>query len=238
MSAVMKYFEDAKKRKSKPKKIVKPVFVEQQIIIDEKKLKDAYDTLKNWESEDSDFLHFVYENFDEDQYQYVLSKREDFSMYVKSVLWADEFNPPLGRNLKLKVREMTEQDYRAILLEKIRERNKRIDEELSKIAIQPMPYCNLYDNLNKLNESILEKENQLEHLKKTVFLGRYVPPNKRSALVEVNPEVVAMKDKIQAMKNEIQQIEDNIKVIKDDWERNQRFVLAQKIEQDLVMRGM
>jgi hypothetical protein len=56
--------------------------------------------------------------------------------------------------------------------------------------------------------------------------------------VEVNPEVVAMKDKIQAMKNEIQQIEDNIKVIKDDWERNQRFVLAQKIEQDLIMRGM
>lgn len=238
MSALKQYFESAKRRKISSKKTVKPVALEEVPVVNQEKLNRAYDTLKNWDPDYSPNLLLFYESLDEDEYQYVLANRNDFSIYVKNTLWPEEYLPPLRIKTNLKVRELTDEGYKSILLEKIRERNKKIEERLSKFTIPPRPFGNRDSDLVNITNAIELKEKQLEDLKKNAVVGKYVPPNRRKELVETSPEVLKTKDLIQRMKNEMERIKDSIKRLQYDWEEQYKFDLRNKIEQELVMSGM
>lgn len=236
--AIKSFFESSKRRKITPETPNKRVCQEEPVSIpNEERMKYSFETIKNWEGSQNHLISF-YNNLDEEQYQYVLANREQLSFETMAILWPDEFNPPLSRNLKLKVRDITEEGYRRILLDKMKIREKIIDERIATIATLPMPKSHLETTSINLKKILETKEKQLEDVKKSIDTGKYVTPSKRISVVESNPAVVSLVKVIQEIKNEIEKTDQRLKVLKDEWERNEKFRLRHKIEQELAMSGM
>ena len=238
VKAIKSFFESSKRRKVMPQTPNKKVCVEESIVVaNEQKLRYSFEMIKNWEGSQYELISF-YNNLDEEQYQYVLANRDDLVFETRAVLWPDEFNPPLGRNCKLKVVELTEEGYRRLLLDKMKNNQKLIDERMSTMTIPPMPKSYLEDNSINLKKMLEAKQKELEDFKKSIDTGKYVTPSKRVSVIESNPKVIALTKSIQEIKNEIEKTDQRLKVLRDEWERNERFKLRHKIEQELTLSGL
>jgi hypothetical protein len=238
VSAIKSIFEASKRRKVMPQPPPKKVNVEQpQVVIDEAKLKRAFNMVNNWQGSQKGLISF-YNNLDEEEYQYVLSNRDELIFETKAVLWPDVFNPPLGANLKLKVRDISEEEYKRILIDNLKKREKLIDERIEKITIPSMPNNQLEHVSNNLKITLSTKEKQLEEVKKRIDTGKYVTPTKRTSVIENNPEVVSLRGNIQNIKNELEKIDERLKVLRDEWNRNETIKLRHKIEQELALCGV
>lgn len=238
MTAIQRYFEDAKQRKTNRSKISKKaVEILEKNIIDDQRLKHAYDTVKNWD-DTSENLLLVYNRFNQNEYDYILSKRHDFSFEIKSLFWPSEFMHRLGKDCSLKIKNLSEKDYKELLITKIKIREKMIDDRISSIVIPSMSAHYLDEELVNWKAMLLTRESELEELKKKPKIGKYIAPSKRMTLGETNPEIISINTVIQNTKNEIEKIEQRIKVLNDDWERDERLRIRHQIEQELVLSGM
>lgn len=237
-AAIKLLFEASKKRRILRKPKNKRLCVEEPVVVlNEKELKHAFEMIKNWEGDVSSLISF-YNNLDEDQYQYVLANRDELCYETNTVLWPDEFNPPLGRNSTLKVVELTEEGYRRILLENLKRRETLINERIEKLTIPSMPRNHLEEVSDKFKMMLSAKQTQLETTRKSIDTGKYITPSKRLSVVENNPVVVALVNDIQKIKNELEKIDQSLKVLRDEWTRNETIKLRHKIEQELALSGM
>lgn len=237
-TAIKKLFEDSKRRKIiLQKKTNKVIPEEQMIVINDQKLKDAIEIIKHWDGGHSELISF-YNNLNDEEYHYAMANRDSFPYEIKAMLWPDEFNPPLGKNSTLKVRELTEEGYRRLLLDKMKKREKLIEERMSTMTFDPMPRSHLETALVGLKNILETKEKQLEEVKKSIDTGKYMTPSKRVSAVQNNPAVVSLSKAIQEIKNELEKTDQRLKVLRDEWERNERYRLRHKIEQELTMSGL
>lgn len=237
-TAIKKLFEDSKRRKIMVQRKTKQVYPEEEmIIINDQKLKDSFQIMKYWNGSHSQLISF-YNNLNEEEYHYAMANRDEFPYEIKAMLWPDEFNPPLGKKCHLKVVELTEDGYRRILLDKMKKREKLIEERMSTMTFDPMPRSHLETTLVGLKNILETKEKQLEEVKKSIDTGKYMTPSKRVSAVQNNPAVVSLSKAIQEIKNEIEKTDQRLKVLRDEWERDERYRLRHKIEQELTMSGL
>ena len=235
---IKNFFEASRKRQKITHKKEKQIVVEQpKSLIDILRSKYALETIKNWEYSQLDLISF-YNNLDENDYQYILSNRNELNFETKAILWPEEFNPPLGRNSHLKVKELTHEGYIKLLIEKIKRQDKLINERMEKITISPIHTPQFDDKILNLNKTLLSKQKNLEDAKKNIDVGKYVTPSKRTLIVEKNPVIIALDNSIKEIKNEIEKTLQRVKILNDEWERNEKFKLRQKIEQEIVMSGL
>ena len=236
-TAIKFYFDSARQRKhiSSMKKLIQKE--QSKPIVSEERLRNIYDMIRTWDGEASDLIA-TYENLSEEEYAYLLKNRDGLSFDTKAILWPDEFMPKLGRYSTLKVRELTDEGYRKLLIGKIRDRQRLIDEKISNTIIPPRPIDYLDEQLSNLTQMLALKQRDFETIKKKLDTGIYMTPSKRDSVLERNPEMINIKKVIQNIKNEIEKIDQRLKTLNDEWERNEKFILRHKIEQDLIMSGL
>jgi hypothetical protein len=185
--------------------------------VDQTKLNEAYNTLMNWKIYYPEDLVHYYDTLDEEEYEYVLEKKNDFPEDVQYILWG----APLvfvGKQSHLKCTNLTD-EMRMSAEEKERTIfDARVDEELAKYVIPDRPRDNLDTTLASLYKRLKYDEKDLEELMNAPT-RKYVAPGMRKELMLSNSEVQELQKSIEKTKNEISVCEKKIANADDYWRK-------------------
>lgn len=231
MSAIKKFFTDEHTRKRR----LEEVFLREQraiennvYVVDQKKLDDAYETLKQWRLISEEDLLYYYQTLDQEQYEYVVSKKNDFPSEVRDILWGP---PPLydsSTKCKLTVVDYSDKMYLDRKLSDQRELEKKIEELMAGREIPTRPIDEIDDNLSQLHATLQTQEQRLEALMKGPT-KKYVAPSMRKQFMLSDPAVQDLMKQIEKTKNEITVCEKSVVKANNDWADVQRFELRQEI---------
>lgn len=231
MSAIKKFFTDEHTRKRR----LEEVFLREQrareintYVVDQTKLDDAYETLKQWRLISEEDLLYYYQTLDQEQYEYVVSKKSEFSSEVRDILWGP---PPLydsSTKCKLTVVDYSDKMYLDRKLSDQRELEKKIEELMVGREIPVRPTDELDNRLDDLRKKLQNQEQQLEKLMNGPA-KKYVAPSMRKQFMLSDPAVQDLMKQIEETKNEIRVCEKSVVKANNDWADVQRFELRQQI---------
>lgn len=231
--AIKMYFDNA--RRSKKMSRVQPVQIvnqEEIYIVDQAKLEEALENLKNCNIEYAEQILLYFTSLDEEEYEYVLSKKNELSPELQNLLWPERIR--LNFSKKLKLVDLTDQMQTDILKKQIKERNKKLDELCANKEIAARPSGELDSKLIKLKESLEKSERNLEDVLKNVKPKTYVPPAMREKMAEMDPKVVQAKNDIQKIKNEITSTEVNIGIQNAKWKAIRLYEIRKTLELEML----
>ncbi len=222
------YFEKARRLKESRSKIVPIV---EEYVVDQTKLHNAFETLSELDPVIPDRIIEYFENLDEEEYEYVMTRKNELSLETQNILWPDVLL--VGMKSKIKVVEMTDQMYDEMRRKEKRLLNKKLEELVSKELIPERPPSEIDSMLQKFGEKLIESEKSLEDFLKNNKPKAYVPPAMRQAMIDSDPKVVQMRNMIKNIKNEINSIQINIEKLNEAWRDDKRHEIKQKLELEM-----
>lgn len=204
MSAIKKFFEEERARKNRIReaKMKQCIPKEEVYIVDQEKLDEAYQTLKNWKIYYEQDLFDYYTGLDQEEYEYIMKKKDDFPLEVRELLWGPTPLYDSKHFIKLKCVDLSDRMYQDAKMQEQLEFETKVQEKLAqcKIPVRPTNYFD--ESLNSLQQKLKNQEEQLETLMKAPT-KRYVPPSMRKQVMLSDPAVQDMAKKIETTKNEI-----------------------------------
>jgi len=182
---------------------------------------------RNWFLDEEDIRDLLWDA-DEDIFQEIVNRINTYPYNVRQVIF--EFLPiPLG-NVKLKVRELTDDDMKRRELQAYENTKKMLEEawENHKKTLQP-PVGDLDSEMDDLFARLQATKKELEDAKKKSLTGRYVPPGMRDKVVADDPQVLAVTKKIEKLENEINIQKQYIEQGNHAWFINKRNEFEQQM---------
>jgi hypothetical protein len=147
-----------------------------------------------------------------------------------------------GKNLPLKVGDLTDEIYGRLLIEKSKKITNEAKRRAAELPVDPRPAGKFDEELKSLKEDIHAYEQQLaevrKELEKTVGNGKFMPSAKKKVLIDENPEITTIQNAIEKSKNEIKKIEVRIEELNNEWDTQQRLNLQREIEEEIEMSGL
>jgi len=233
MSAIQTFFNDerARTQRIRARRVHHdvPDVVE---LVDQAKLDTAYATLKNWIVYSPEDLLYYCDTLDQDEYQYILDKKNDFPLDVQTVLWGLPPCEPIGSMLSVRWTDLTNARYTNMLAVKQAQVNERVNAQLKESTIPPRPHSDIDDKLCSLRAELAAKEAQLQQLM-TGPTKKYVVPSIRTQTVLADPAVQAMKAVLSATKNEISCYEKYVANADNGWADCKQFELRRAIIEEM-----
>lgn len=231
--AIKMYFDNA--RRAKKMRRVQPiedVKVEQIYIVDQAKLEEAFENLRDCNPLYREETVYYVASMDDEEYEYVLSRKNELSPELRNLIWPE----PVRFNFvsKLKLVDLTDQMQNDMLKKQLKEQNKKLDELCAKQEIPSRPSGKLDLKLSELKEKLVKAEKNLEDIVKSIKPKAYVPPAMRQKMAEVDPKVVEAKNNIQKIKNEITSIEISIDKENASWKDDRLFEIRQKLKFEML----
>lgn len=234
MSAIKKYFDEERARSRRIMKIgnakvhpVAPIYV-----VDQAKLDKAYSDILNWNMNFPEELEHYYQCLDQEEYEYILRKRNEFPSDVRLALWS----PPifkLGNVSKLKVVDFTETMYMNQKAKEQRDFNNRVDTEVAKYDIPDRPSDERDSQLETFRTQLKDQEEELEKLMKAPT-KKYVAPSMRKQVMLSDPDVQRMQAHIEKTKNEISLYEGYIADADNGWRRLKQLEFRDQVIQEML----
>jgi hypothetical protein len=234
MSAIKKFFQDQRERNQRTRQTqtakvypVKPVYV-----VDQAKMDAAYATILHWNVNYPEELLYYYDTLDQSEYEYVVSKRNDFPADVQAILWG--VSPiKLSQSLSLKVVDFTDKMYLAQKLKEHQEFTNIVNTEIAKFDIPVRPSNELDTSLASLRSKLTEEEGELEKLMKAPT-KKYVAPSMRMQVALSDPAVQRMQAQIEKTKNEISAYEKYIADADNGWKQLKHLELRHQVIQEML----
>jgi hypothetical protein len=235
MSAIKKFFDEERDRKQRVRAMRKAKVhpVEPVYVVDQAKLDEAYETLKNWKVYYEQDLFDYYTGLDQEEYDYIMKKKDDFSLEVRELLWGPTPLYDFKHFIKLKCVDFTDNMYLSAKAKEQQEFDKRVETEMAKHTIPSRPVGDLDESLEKLRMRLKNEEEKLEELMKGPT-KKYVAPSMRKQVMLADPEVQSMQAKIEKTKNEISIYEKYIVDAEDGWKRLKQLELRDKVSQEML----
>jgi hypothetical protein len=234
MSAITKFFEQARMNAQRLRDARKNrvVPIEHAYIVDHKKLDEAYQTLMNWKIYYEQDLLDYYESLDQEEYEYILSKKHEFPKEVQTVLWGQPPMYTFHGNISLKCVDYTDSMFLAAKAKEQKKLDDYVNVELAKIVFPSRPVDSIDDKLTELREMLTQQEETLDKLMKAPT-KKYVAPSMRKQVMLSDPDVQAAQALIEKTKNEISLYETYVQKADDDWRSTKRYEAREKIIQEM-----
>ncbi len=232
--AIKSYFQHGKElrmRASVPKVKVDDEN-EEVYVVDQTKLDEAFAIVQDCNLIYKEEILIYFRNFDQEEYDYILSRKNDLSPEMQNLLWPEPIK--LNCPTKLKLVELTDEMYTNILKKQVKERNKKLDDLVKDIEVPSRPSGELDLQLSKLQERLEKEEKRLEEALKNTKPKAYVPPAMRQKMIEVDPKIVELKNRIQTIKNEITSTQLNIETQNGRWKSDRLFEIRQEMELEML----
>lgn len=233
MSAIKRFFEEERSRKERIReKIRRARRIQQEVyVVDQSKLDRAYKTLLNWKLYFVEDLLAYYNELDQEEYEYILEKKDEFPKHIQDILWTPI---PIRAGLKSKLKQvdMTDKMYSDAKFLEQTNFEKKIAEELAKREIPIRPANQLDTDLDEHRKKLKDQEDQLEKLMKAPT-KKYVAPSMRKQAMLSDPAVQNMQKQIEKTKNEILVCEKYVADANNGWTESKRFEFRQKIVQEM-----
>lgn len=231
--AIKTYFDNARREKKMSRRIqpIQDVQPQEIYVVDQAKLEEAFENLRNCNTLfNEQLLHYV-ASMDEEEYEYVLSRRKELSSELQNLIWPEPIKFNFSK--KLKVVDLTDQMQFEMLKKKLKEENKKLDELCAKQEIPPRPIGQLDLKLSDLKEKLVKAEKNLEDITKSIKPKAYIPPAMRQQMAAIDPKVVEAKSVIQKIKNEITSTEVSIETQNGKWKDDRLFEIRQKLKLEM-----
>lgn len=189
----------------------------------DKEIEDIDFLLKrNWFLDEDD-IHQLLWTASESVFQEVVTRVATYPYNIQQVILS--FVPIRIGNVKLKVRDITDDDMEIREIETYNKIKKDLDEAWNAYKnennLEP-PLGYLDSDLDDIFADLQATKKQLEDAKKKSLVGRYVPPGMRDKIVSDDPKVVGLIKKVETLENEIASQKKSIEQERDAWFANKR----------------
>ena len=230
MSAITKFFAQERARSKRLEEaILRELAAKENVyVVDQTKLDEAYETLKQWRMMCVEDLLYYYQTLDQEQYEYVVEKKHEFPSDVRDVLWGP---PPLydsSASITLKCVDFTDKMYLDKKLSEQKELESKVEQIMITCEIPTRPRDEVDDEMDELCNKLQKQEQDLETLMKGPT-KKYVAPSMKKQFMLSDPAVQEMMRGIEITKNEIAICEKSIVKANENWADVQRFELRHKI---------
>ena len=178
---------------------------------------------RNW-FDSEEVIHELLWDVNEDVFEEIVSRIGSYPYNIQQSIAG--FIPMSKQlNLKLKIRELTDEDMELQEIMKINKRRKETETAWEKYKIENNVHAPVGDADSEYDDvftalQIAKKE--LEDAKKKSLTGKYAPPHMRDTIVSSNPHVIEAEKKIQNLENELQDQKELIKQRQNEWIINKR----------------
>jgi hypothetical protein len=233
MSAIKSFFEEERARKQRIQvRRVKQVILEEVYIVDQAKLDAAHATLMNWIVYYPEDLLYYYNTLDQEEYEYVLTKKSEFPLDVQHVLWGLPPCTRIATRVALKRFDIPTQVH----MERTAMQNVRIDEGITKTVLNhelpERPPNSVDEMLADLRTSLVAREEELQQIMNAPT-KKYVVPSMRQQTILADPAVQALKLYIETLKNEIVDYETYTTKLNNGWRELKQFELRCKVVKEM-----
>lgn len=178
---------------------------------------------RNW-FDDEEMVYELLWDANEDVFQEIVSRIQTYPYNIQQSIAG--FIPMCSNlNLKLKIRELTDEDMELKEITSIENQRKEVDAAWEKHRTENNIEAPVGDNDSEYDDiysAIQVAKKELEDVKKKSVTGKYIVPHMREQTIASNPQVIEAEKKIKNLENELQHQKEIIKQRQNEWIINKR----------------
>jgi hypothetical protein len=178
---------------------------------------------RNW-FDDQEMVYELLWDANEDVFQEIVSRIQTYPYNIQQSIAA--FIPmSTNLNLKLKIRELTDEDMELKEIMSIENHHKQMNDAWEKYKTENNIHAPVGDNDSEYDDiysAIQVAKKELEDAKKKSVTGKYIVPHMREQTIASNPQVIEAEKKIKNLENELEQQKEVIKQKQNEWLINKR----------------